>query len=113
MFQAMVTTLHSPRTWSIPRSRNRRKPMADLMMAEHRFRHLLAQSIELRAFLRVQPVGHRLERCGILRSRRRIGEAFAQGGMTRQPSHGDERRDLRPIAAVTLAALKYPLSASN
>ena len=31
-FQAMVTRLHSPRTWSIPRSRNWRNPIADLIM---------------------------------------------------------------------------------
>ena len=31
-FQAMVTSLHSPRTLSIPRNRNCRKPITDLMM---------------------------------------------------------------------------------
>ena len=31
-FQAMVTRLHSPRTMSIPRSRNCRKPITDLMI---------------------------------------------------------------------------------
>ena len=32
IFQAMVTSLHSPRTLSSPRNRNCRKPITDLMM---------------------------------------------------------------------------------
>src|SRR5258708_40340893 len=32
MFQAIVTRLHSPWTWSRPRRRNWRKPITDLMM---------------------------------------------------------------------------------
>jgi len=41
------------------------------------FRHLLAQAIQLLAFRRRQPIGHRLDRRRVFRWRRGLGEAFA------------------------------------
>jgi hypothetical protein len=36
---------HSARTFSTPRNRNWRKPRACLILSEHRFHHLLSQSV--------------------------------------------------------------------
>src|SRR5450830_1853171 len=61
--------------------------------AEHRFRGLFAQSIELPAFWRFQPMRHGLDRRWVFRRGRCIGEAFGQGWMMRLSAHGDQRLD--------------------
>jgi hypothetical protein len=67
MFQAMVTSLHSPRTRSIPRSMNCRKPITDLMIPN------TGSGICLRKAYRGQSVG-----CQLNNAKRTFGERINQ-----------------------------------
>src|SRR3974377_2015957 len=62
--------------------------------AEHRFRNLLAQGIELLAFGRLQPMANGCERRRVLRRRRCFGKAFRQGWMMRLAAQRNHRIDL-------------------
>src|SRR5450759_3940371 len=61
--------------------------------AEHWFRDLFAQRIELPAFWRFQPMRHGLDRRWVFRRGRWIGEALGQRWMMRLSAHGDQRLD--------------------
>src|SRR6266852_1958223 len=62
--------------------------------AEHRFRNLLAQGIELLAFGRLQTMAHGRERRRVLRRRRCFGKALRQGRMMRLAAQRNHRIDL-------------------
>src|SRR5712672_2023719 len=61
--------------------------------AEHWFRDLFTQRIELPAFWRFQPMRHGLDRRWVFRRGRWIGEALGQRWMMRLSAHGDQRLD--------------------
>src|SRR5713226_261872 len=62
--------------------------------AEHRFRNLLAQGVELLAFGRLQTMAHGRERRRVLRRRRCFGKALRQGRMMRLAAQRNHRIDL-------------------
>src|SRR6266481_1560106 len=62
--------------------------------AEHWFRDLFTQRIELPAFWRFQPMRHGLDRRWVFRRGRWIGEALGQRWMMRLSAHGEHRFEL-------------------
>jgi len=70
---------------------NWRNPRARLDDAECRLRRLLAESIELAAFGRLQPISHGLERRRIFRCGPLLREAPAKRGMMRLTARSDQR----------------------
>src|SRR6266404_5342699 len=62
--------------------------------AEHWFRDLFTQRIELPAFWRFQPMRHGLDRRWVFRRGRWIGEALGQRWMMRLSAHGEQRLEL-------------------
>ena len=94
-FQAMVTRLHSPRTYSRPRGDTTEAERC-FDDAEHWLRRLFAQDAERTAPRRLQPMRHRLDR-------RRLLEPFAQRRMMRLSAHRDDRLDTGLLASLYVA----------
>src|SRR5260370_28895528 len=81
--------------------------------AEHRFRNLLAQGIELLAFGRLQTMAHGRERRRVLRRRRCFGKALRQGRMMRLAPQRHHRIDLcrssqRHICVAEVTLVRQP-----
>src|SRR3954453_2318915 len=90
----MVTRFHSPRTLLRPRSRNWRKPRADLMMANTGSGVCLRRAYSARPSCVFSRWRHPREGRWIVRRWRRRSEALGQRPVGRLASHRDQRINL-------------------